>query len=73
MNSQPRHLLLFGAFLIWAIADFATLRRRDRKAGVTYPAGTAKGTVIAIAAGTVLWALFAFYLHRLLIGVSPLG
>lgn len=72
-NGQPRHLLLFGAFLVWAIVDFASSRRRDRAAGVTYPAGSLKGDVLAVAAGVAGWAVFAFYLHRLLIGVSPLG
>jgi uncharacterized membrane protein len=72
-NGQPRHMLLFGAFLIWAIVDFAASRRRDRSAGVTYPAGTVKGNLIVIAGGLAGWALFAFYFHRLLIGVSPLG
>ncbi|MBU6416041.1 MAG: NnrU family protein, partial [Xanthomonadaceae bacterium] len=34
-------VVLFGAFLVWAVADFAVSRRRDRAAGTTYPAGTA--------------------------------
>jgi uncharacterized membrane protein len=72
-NGQPRDILLFGAFLVWAIVDFAVSRRRDRLDGVVYPAGTVKGTVIVFAGGLAGWALFAFYLHRLLIGVSPLG
>ena len=72
-NSQPRHLLLFGAFLVWAIVDFAASRRRDRVAGVTYPACSPKGSAIAYIAGFALWLLFAAYLHRLLIGVSPLA
>jgi uncharacterized membrane protein len=71
VNSQPRDLLLFGAFLVWAIADFAASRRRDRKTGVTYPAGKAKGDAITIAVGLAAWLLFAFYLHQALIGVRP--
>lgn len=39
-----RDVVLFGAFLIWAIADFAVSRRRDRAAGVGYPAGSVKAT-----------------------------
>jgi uncharacterized membrane protein len=72
-NGQPRHLLLFGAFLVWAIVDFASSRRRDRANGTVYPAGTLKGDVIAVAVGVVAWAAFAFYLHKALIGVSPMG
>ena|SRR5579859_1421983 len=73
VNSQPRDILLFGAFLVWAIADFVASRRRDRAAGTTYPAGSFKGDVITLVVGIVAWALFAFYLHKALIGVSPLG
>lgn len=70
-NGQPRHVLLFGAFLVWAIVDFAASRRRDRKTGVTYPAGSAKGDVMTIAIGLAVWLLFAFHLHEALIGVRP--
>ena len=66
-------VLLFGAFLLWAVIDFVSARRRDRAAGVSYPAGTAKGDVIAVVAGVVGWAVFAFWLHGWLIGVTPMG
>ena len=66
-------VVLFGAFLLWAVIDFVSARRRDRLAGVTYPAGTAKGDVITVVAGIVGWALFAFVLHAWLIGVKPMG
>ena len=72
-NGQPRHILLFGAFLLWAIVDFANSRRRDRAAGTLYPAGGLKGDVITVLVGVVAWAVFAFYLHGVLIGVRPLG
>ena len=66
-------VVLFGAFLLWAVVDFVSSRRRDRLAGVTYPAGTAKGDVITIVVGIVGWAIFAFVLHAWLIGVNPMG
>lgn len=68
-----RDAVLFGAFLVWAIAAFAILRRRDRANGVTYPAGTLKGDVITLVVGVVAWSLFAFWLHGPLIGVRPFG
>jgi uncharacterized membrane protein len=64
-------LLLFGSFLIWAVFSFIAARRRDRRAGTVYAAGTLGGTLIAIAIGSVAWAVFAFWLHGLLIGVRP--
>ena len=64
-------VVLFGAFLLWAIVLFAVSRRRDRREGTVYPPGTAKGTAIAVVVGVVAWALFAFWLHALLIGTQP--
>lgn len=66
-----RDVVLFGAFLLWAAADFAVSRRRDRKAGTVYPAGTLAGDIIAVVAGVAAWAIFAFLLHQRLIGVNP--
>ncbi|HEY8230029.1 MAG TPA: NnrU family protein [Rhodanobacteraceae bacterium] len=64
-------VVLFGAFLVWAVADFAVSRRRDRATGTVYPAGTARGDVLAVVIGVAAWAIFAFLLHWRLIGVSP--
>ncbi len=68
-----RDVVLFGAFLVWAIVDFIVSRRRDRATGVVYPAGSLTGNVIAVVAGITVWAAFAFWLHELLIGVNPLA
>lgn len=70
-NGTLADVLLFGAFLVWAVLDFIAARRRDRRAGTVYAAGTAAGTLMAIVAGTVAWALFGFWLHGVLIGVLP--
>ncbi len=66
-------VLLFGAFLLWAITDFVSARRRDRAAGVTYPPGSGKGDAMTFVAGLAAWAVFAFWLHGWLIGVRPMG
>jgi uncharacterized membrane protein len=66
-------VLLFGAFLLWAVVDFTVSRRRDRAAGVTYPKGPAWRTVLTVVLGVAAWAAFAFWLHRPLVGVSPFG
>ncbi len=71
-NGRLEDVLLFGLFLAWAIAGFAVSRRRDRHLGTRYPEGTLRGTGICLVAGTLVWALFAFVLHRWLFGVSPL-
>ena len=73
VNGILAGILLFGAFLVWAVLDFRAARRRDRMAGTTYAVGTAGSTVTAIAAGLVGWAVFAYWFHARWIGVSPFG
>ena len=72
-NGTLADLLLFGSFLVWSVVMFATLRRRDRAAGLRRPAGSASRDAIAIVAGIVGWAVFAGWLHLALIGVRPFG
>ena len=70
-NGSLADLTLFGAFLVWAIADFISARRRDRAVGRTYPALGGSRDAIAIGIGFGAWALFAFHGHAWLIGVQP--
>jgi uncharacterized membrane protein len=72
-NGRPGDVLLFGAFLAWAIVAFIAVRRRDRAAGTRYPPGTLSGNLQAAAIGLITWALFAFYGHQWLIGVPVIG
>lgn len=72
-NGRANDVVLFGAFLAWAVFDFAAARRRDRLAGTRYPAGTAARDATVIAVGIAAWALFAVFLHGWLIGVRPFG
>ena len=72
-NGTLPAIVLFGAFLVWAIFDFSAARRRDRAAGTVYLAGHAGRTVVTVVVGLVAWAVFAFWLHGLLIGVRPFG
>ena len=72
-NGTLADVLLFGTFLAWAVLGFIAARRRDRAAGTSYPAGPASRTAIAVVVGLVAWAVFAFALHRPLIGVAPFG
>jgi uncharacterized membrane protein len=72
-NGTLADVVLFGSFLVWAIADFASSRRRDRAAGTVYPAGTVGKDAVAVVIGVVAWAVFAFWLHGLLFRVRPLG
>jgi uncharacterized membrane protein len=64
-------LLLFGAFLAWAVARFHSARRRDRAAGRTYPVRGWPRDAAVVAIGFAAWAGFAFWGHAWLIGVAP--
>lgn len=72
-NGSVAHLVLFGAFLAWSVLCFIAARRRDRVQGTVYAPGNTPGTVVTVAAGVLAWALFAFVLHGLLIGIRPFG
>lgn len=72
-NGRLADVVLFGAFLAWSVAGFIAARRRDRRAGVVYPAGVAALSALTVVAGFAGWAVFAFWAHRWLIGVGPFG
>lgn len=71
-NGTVADLLLFGSFLVWAVALFVVLRRRDRASGVVR-SGRASRDAAVVIVGLVAWVAFALWLHRLLIGVAPFG
>jgi uncharacterized membrane protein len=70
-NGGLHDIVLFGAFLAWAIVTFATRRSRDRRAGTSYAAGVPSKDAIAVIAGIVVSLGFALFLHGPLIGVRP--
>ena len=72
-NGRLGDVILFGAFLAWAIASFVAARRRDRAAGTVYVTLGASRDVIVITVGLVAYVVFAFWLHFWLIGVKPFG
>ncbi len=72
-NGLLADVLLFGAFLAWAVLDYISARRRDRAAGTVYVAGPVSRDVVAGVVGVVAWVVFAIWLHRPLIGVAPFG
>ena len=72
-NGSVAHVVLFGAFLAWGVADFIAARKRDRALNTSYPAGTPTGTVLTVVVGAAAWAAMTFWLHGWLIGIRPLG
>jgi uncharacterized membrane protein len=78
-NGRLADLILFGAFLVWAVLDFRAARQRDRlmaEAVQDLPAEDApvfanNGRVVAI--GVVVWLALLLGGHTWLFGVSPIG
>ncbi len=87
-NGNLADVVLFGAFLIWAVLNFRSARTRDRAmslnaaqdaADLTLSESETKNqakllsTVITLVGGMAIWALITFVLHAKLVGVSPMG
>ncbi len=72
-NGDLASVLLFGGFLAWAVADRISVKRRGPGAGQIGALATAKpgkySDFVVILLGLVLYGLFAWKLHALLIGV----
>jgi uncharacterized membrane protein len=72
-NGTLADVVLFGAFLAWAVFDYVAARRRDRAAGRVYPVGPPMRDVTAVLVGLAAYVVFAFWLHAWWIGVRPFG
>ena len=73
-NGTRADVILFGAFLVWAVADRISVKRRpaDERHAVPGAPPRAINDVIVIVVGLLIYAAFLAGLHRWLIGVSPL-
>lgn len=72
-NGDLASVLLFGSFLAWGVIARISLKRRQRAGEVTLrPFVSAKWDLAAVAIGLLVWGLFIWKLHELLIGVAPL-
>ncbi|MEM6463147.1 MAG: NnrU family protein [Pseudomonadota bacterium] len=71
-NGDIASVLLFGTFLIWAVADRISVKRRFAP-GDEPPieTGPVRNDVAAVVAGTVVYVLFVWRLHEWLFGVPP--
>lgn len=70
VNGMLHDLLLFGAFLAWAVADRISLKRRSPRPIATLPARKVNDA-IAIVGGLAVYVVFVFWAHQWLFGVAP--
>lgn len=72
VNGTLADLLLFGGFLVWAVADRISLKRRPQRTIPQLPESRVND-VIVVAGGLALYAAFAFWLHPVLFGVPVIS
>jgi uncharacterized membrane protein len=70
-NGNLRDVALFGSFLIWAVADRISMKRRTQRPIPGAPPSPANDA-IAVVAGLILYVAFILGVHKWLIGVSPI-
>lgn len=68
VNGTLADLLLFGSFLVWAVADRISLKRRTEPSVPRLPK-TGLNDLIAVVGGLALYVAFALWLHDWLIGI----
>jgi uncharacterized membrane protein len=71
-NGDLASLLLFGAFLVWAVADRISLKRRAAPLPVA-AANSARNDIMTVLAGLAIYAAFVFGGHVWLFGVDPIA
>ena len=72
-NGTLADVLLFGAFLVWAVADRISVKRRAVPHRVPGAPPSALNDVAALVGGIVVYVGLLFWAHAWLTGVSPLG
>jgi uncharacterized membrane protein len=74
-NGDLASIILFGSFLAYAVVDRILIKRRGEAAPVlaVSEAEARRNDLISLGAGLALYVAFLFWLHPLLIGVSPLA
>jgi len=71
-NGDLGSLILFGSFLAFAVYDRVSVKKRGALGPLGTKTGPAINDIIVIAAGIVLYAVFVYWAHEFLIGVSLL-
>jgi uncharacterized membrane protein len=72
-NGDLGSIILFGAFLAWAVVDRISLKRRSDPGSPPIPVGGPLNDVIAVAVGIVVYLALGFAFHPVVIGVPVFG
>ena len=71
-NGTLADVLLFSAFLVWAVLDRISMQHRSQRAIPSLPHARTND-IIAVIGGLALYAAFVLWLHGGLIGVPLVG
>lgn len=71
-NGMLHDIILFGAFLAWAVADRISMKRREQRP-VPGPGRSKVNDAIAVVGGLILYVWFVKQGHAWLIGVAPVS
>jgi uncharacterized membrane protein len=71
VNGTLADFLLFGSVLVWAIADWISLKNRPTRQLPGAPV-SAVNDVVLILVGLALYAVMVLWLHEVAFGVKPL-
>jgi len=71
-NGSLVDMILFGAFLVWAVLDRIAVKRRAVPRATPAAAPSVMNDLIALLGGLAVYALFLLWAHQRLIGVAPL-
>ena len=70
VNGTLADLLLFGSFLLWAVAVRISMKRRATRAVPAMPESKAND-IIAVVLGLIVYAATVSWFHEMLLGVRP--
>lgn len=70
-NGMLHDVILFGSFLVWAVLDRISYKRRPARTIPEAPVSKANDA-IAVVFGLALYVIFSMWLHARLIGVAPM-
>ncbi len=72
VNGTLADVVLFGSFLVWAVVDRISMKRRTER---PIPSAPRRGIndVLLVFAGLGVYVIFVLWLHRAWFGVAPFG
>ncbi len=71
VNGTLADMLLFGSFLLWAVTDRISIKRRAARSVPGMPESNTND-IIAVVLGVIIYAAFVFWFHEMLFGVRPI-